>query len=357
MRILIISKVFYPEISPRAFRTTQLAQEFTRLGHDVTVMLPNIDEEFYREYTRNCGVKFKNLGTTRFDKFKSENLIIRIIKRALQLSIEFPDMELVSLIKKGLKNQSDYDLLISIAVPHPIHWGVAASLKSNKILTKKWIADCGDPFMGCKTDYYKKFFYFKYVEKNWCKQCDYIVVPTESSIEGYYPEFSNKIKVIPQGFDFDEIEIPEYEKNDISTFAYAGSLTLHFRNPYPFLDFLTELNSDFKFIVYNESDILEPYVERLKGKLEIRKYVPRSELIPVLAGVDFLINFSNNTSIQIPSKLIDYSISNRPVLNIDKDLDKNVVLQFLNGNYDGQMRLLDLEKYNIRNVAQSFLTL
>ena len=35
MKILIVSGFFYPQNTPRAFRTTELAKEFARLGHDV----------------------------------------------------------------------------------------------------------------------------------------------------------------------------------------------------------------------------------------------------------------------------------------------------------------------------------
>ena len=41
MKILIISGSFYPDNSPRAFRTTELAKRFCKLGHDVTVYIPN----------------------------------------------------------------------------------------------------------------------------------------------------------------------------------------------------------------------------------------------------------------------------------------------------------------------------
>src|SRR5690606_8098316 len=38
--ILILSRTFYPENSPRSFRTTELAKELARQEHGVTVLLP-----------------------------------------------------------------------------------------------------------------------------------------------------------------------------------------------------------------------------------------------------------------------------------------------------------------------------
>ncbi len=356
-KVLIISKAFYPEISPRSFRTTQLANELVQQGCDVTVMLPNLNEDYYLEYTKEHKIKFLNIGYTSFDKFTNQSLIARIIRRILQLSTEFPTVELSFLLKKALKKMSDYDMLISIAVPHPIHWGVAMALKNNKSFSGIWVADCGDPFMGCKTDFYKKFFYFKYIEKNWCKRCNYISIPTESSVDGYYPEFQHKIRIIPQGFNFDEIKIPRFTKNAIPTFAYAGALTLHFRNPCPLLDYLLTLDFDFKFVIFTESDIIQPYIEKFKGKLELRSYIPRHELLTFLGSMDFLVNFENNTSVQTPSKLIDYSIVNRPVISINKEFNTNIVDEFLDGNYTNRYKMPDLSKYDIKNVAAEFLSL
>jgi hypothetical protein len=355
LKILIISKVYYPDISPRANRTTQLAEEFAREGHEVTVLLPDLDENYYKQYSERTGIILQNMGRLRFKPIKGDSLLSRLLRRGCQQLIEYPDIELVYLIAKKLRNMKGYDLLISVAVPHPNHWGVAIARRKNKELAKVWVADCGDPYMGCKTDTFGKVFYFKYIEKNWCRRCDYIAVPDLLAREGYYPQFHSKIKVIPQGFKLDEISVPDYSKNRIPTFAYAGALAFHFRNPLPLLDFLSTLSLDFKFIVYNQSNIVEPYQSLLGSKLEIRRYIPRNELIPVLAEMDFLINFDNNTSVQVPSKLIDYSIVKRPVLNISKDIDREVIMQFLKGDYRNEMKLRDLDAFDIRNVAKSFL--
>ena len=73
-KVLIISKAFYPEISPRSFRTTQLANELVRQGCDVTVMLPNLNESYYSEYSKAHDIKFLNIGNTCFDKFTNESI-------------------------------------------------------------------------------------------------------------------------------------------------------------------------------------------------------------------------------------------------------------------------------------------
>jgi hypothetical protein len=76
-----------------------------------------------------------------------------------------------------------------------------------------------------------------------------------------------------------------------------------------------------------------------------------------LVKMDFLINFDNNTTLNSPSKLIDYAISGRPVLNISNNFNSDEVLAFLKGDYRGQMKLPDLEQFHIKTISKRFLDL
>jgi hypothetical protein len=356
-KILIITSGFYPGNSPRAFRATELAKELARQGHQVNVYLPGPITSEQRLFEQSTGVVLCTLGNLRWKPIKGSGFFARAFARGFSLLCEYPDVELFFKIPKALKREKGYDLLISIAVPYPNHWGVAKALKKNPKLCKAWVADCGDPYMGCKTDTFKKLFYFKYVEKWWCRKADYITVPVESAKEGYYPEFRSKMRVISQGFNMTEIPIPDYIPNSIPTFAYAGNLQLKYRNPLPLLEFLSTLLIDFKFILYNEQDFLKSCVEPLKGKLELRKYIPREDLLSMLGEMDFLINFENGTSVQMPSKVIDYAIAKRPVLSIGPILDTQAVMEFLQGNYTKKMEMNNIDQYDIKNVAAKFLEL
>src|SRR5690606_30622624 len=105
---------------------------------------------------------------------------------------------------------------------------------------KNWIADCGDPFMGNK--FRTRAFYFKYVEKWFCRKADFLSVPIEGAIQAYYPEFKEKIKVIPQGFNFKDFAIPEsVPNNPLPTFIYAGTFYPGLRDPTSFLEYLATL--------------------------------------------------------------------------------------------------------------------
>src|SRR5690606_24666694 len=101
----------------------------------------------------------------------------------------------------------------------------------------------------------------KYVEKWFCKLVDYITVPFEGAIKGYYDQFHHKIRVIPQGFTFPSINYKDlYVGNKVPTFLYAGSFYKNVRDPRSLLNYLEKIEIDFKFIIYTNSvKILIPY--------------------------------------------------------------------------------------------------
>lgn len=364
-KILIVSGSFYPENSPRSFRTTELVKEFSRQGHDITLYIPKNDKE-HIIFENEFNVNIKDLGKSKCSRFNinTGNTIYRLLKRflnrILSLLFEYPNIEFMFQTRNVLKDEDNYDLLITIAVPHPIHWGAAWARKKNHRIAKLWIADSGDPFMGITLDSFKKLFYFKYIEKWWNRKVDYISVPFEGAIEGYYEEFREKIKIIPQGFKFDEIDTnsDNFVTNEVPTFAYAGGI-IPARNPKLLLQYLLNLNIEFKFIFYTkQKNYLEPFIEQANGMIEIRDYVPRIELLNELKKMDFIVNFENGNSTQLPSKLIDYSLTKRPILSIvANNFEKEIVNEFIEGDYSKQFIVENISQYCIDKVCKQFLDL
>lgn len=366
MKILIVSGNFFPLNNPRSFRTTELAKEFCRQGHEVDVYIPKNDYD-YQLFFKNTNVKIhfvdipSNKKTSNSGKKgRISSIINRIFNRIKVTYLAYPTILYYSRLPNLFERPNEYDLIISIAVPHPIHWGMTKALKQNPSLAKVWIADCGDPYMLCKTDTFSNPFYFKWFEKAFCRRADYITIPVEGGKSGYYPEFWDKIRVIPQGFDFSNIKIVErYMPNPVITFSYAGVFIPGIRDPRPILDFLIQTKKDFRFYIYtNQPAIIESYKNQLGEKLIINGYIDREELIYRMSGYDFLLNIENGTSVQTPSKLIDYSLSGRPVLSIySQNIDKEKFERFLSRNYSDQLTLPHVEDYNIKNVVGRFIDL
>lgn len=358
LKIVIISQVIHPSLLPRAHRATQLAIELAQKGHNVVLyaLLGNYD---YTEFSKKTNIRIKNLGISKFGCINSDGkannfFLYKIIRKLVGKYLSFPEVELIPMVKEVLNKEKKIDLLITIAKPYEIHWG--AALCKNKDV-KCWISDCGDPFMG--NPFSKPPFYFKYIEKYWCRKTDYITVPITEAKKAYYEEFQNKIRIIPQGFDFSNVKLVNYTPNNIPTFAYSGIVYKNLRDPSRFLEYLCSLDYKFKFIVYTKSNsFFYNYKNRLGDKLEIRNYIPREKLLYELSKMDFLINFQNNSGVQQPSKLIDYALTGRPIINISNDFKEREDFDlFMKGDYSGNYVINNLQDYNIKNVAEQFLTL
>lgn len=361
MKIVIVSRDTWPHQGPRAFRTSELSEELVRQGHDVTVYAV-LCEANYDSYTKSTGVKvcpilMKN-RMNRNGKEHRYNNWDRVLYHLFRKIADFPLYEFKYRVRDLLSKEKNIDLLITIAAPHEIHFGgAAAKIKNPGSFAKCWIADCGDPFMY--NPYQRPIFYFAREEKKWCNLVDYIAVPVEEGINGYYPEFRNKIKVIPQGFDFDKTPIGIYKPNTIPSFAYAGQFYPGLRDPSHFLDYLVTLKEDFRCVFFIRGDVPQKYHTLLGEKLVIHKNWSRKDIIFELSKMDFLINIPNKGStVQVPSKLIDYAIAKRPVLNVETDFSQQEVFkQFLNGYYSGQLKLPNLDNYDIKRIAKLFLDL
>lgn len=358
-KILIVSRAFHPIIAPRSFRATELAKELSKQGHEVTVLTHKRHFD-YEKFEQEFNLKINDFNKGRWIDIPGKNIISKAMLYLLNFLFLFPDIQLVSLLRKELKYYFDFDMLISIAVPYPVHWGVAKAKKINPKLCKTWIADCGDPFMGNKEKKIKKPFYFQIVEDWFCKKPDYITIPIQEAITAYPTFCKEKIRVIPQGFAFDQSNVNKNNiNNSFPTFAYAGRLSKGLRDPSEFLDYLCTIDLPFKFIVFTKNiNLLTSYKNKLANKLEIKDYLPRNQLLDELRQMDFLVNIENKNNVQSPSKLIDYAIVQKPVLSIKPfELNEQIVDEFLEGNYTNQFVIKNIEQYNIKNVAKQFLNL
>lgn len=360
MKILIVSGFFYPQNTPRAFRTTELVKELSNLGHDVTLLIPETGYD-YKGFCRSRSMTIRYFEAVPERRiFVGVSIIDRVIFHYEHWLVNLPALINKKRIQKALQEDKGYDLLITIAVPHYIHWAVGNLYAEGHKIANTWVADCGDPFMLPGSSAQKPPFWFKPLEKRWCRQCDYIAVPTETSYLGYYPEFKHKIRVIPQGFNFEDVELPEYKNNKVPTFAFTGSFIKGRRDPKRLLEWLSTLDIPFSFVVYgcNVQQFLEPYKQKLGEKLVIKQPIPRNQLLHILGKMDFLVNIGNGTKIQTPSKLIDYTLAKRPILTVETDdIKENILMEFLYGDYSHKDAPVDISRYDIHNVAQQFIEL
>lgn len=378
--ILITTHSFFPTNSPRSFRITSLAKKLKEKDYNVTVLTQDIGFD-YTSFEETNNIRIITIGpNVQLNKFKDtkpnnlpntpkakKTTVARILSKA-KTSIRkvllyfLPDGHLslygVKLFLRIRKLKlNDYDVIISNSNPFVVHLATAMALKGYKNTS---IAETGDPYFYSQ---YKLAFYQKYIEKWALSQFSVITVPVNKAVSDYKGfNLEDKVKVIPHGFFFDNIMLKPKETNNTLQFAFAGRLYKDIRNPTKLLAYLVEIKNkvDFKFTIYTDfnnketEEILSPFISKLGKSLNVQAMIPREECIYELSAMDFLINFSNSTNNQTPSKLIDYTLSKRPFLHIDNHFsNKSEFEKFMKKDYSSYKEI-NISEFNIINVCNKF---
>jgi len=393
MNILITSFYYYPELTPRAFRTHELVKDFCSQGHGVTLYLPN-KAVFKHADTQisNLEIKFldnseagigennvnsdnnKLSANTKRQKWVykfAKQFISQQFKNKIKSFREWMASYLFPIHRKSFiyhlanslkKEKKNYNLIISIGLPVEVHIGTAIGILINRNLSKvpAKVADYGDPFSmgGTFKGYVLVDFFIGITFK-------YISVPTEIAVSSYRLFKKKKnIKVIPQGFNLNEYQTASYFPNPKPTFAYAGCFyQAAMRDDSVFFEKLLNVNSDYQFFIYTIKEsrasinLINQYHDKLTHRLKVYFDVPREKLIHDLSKMDFLVNLNYRVISRLPSKLIDYAIAKRPICNLSTtNLEIEKLKNFLNGDYSENYKI-DLQKYDIKTVANQFINL
>lgn len=382
--IVIACYYFYPENVPRAFRATELAKGLAQAGYQVKVYIPDYSFD-YSNFEKQYNIKIVKVSTgillNKNAKMKlnhsnemkpRKHSFLKIIKNKIYKIYKIfylggNNFEYCFTLAKMLKKENANDRLISIGLPFSVHLGVYFARILNKNIANVFIADYGDPFSANPDSKSILYYHHKFIEKLVLKKFDYVVIPIEEArVEFSVFKEDSYIKIIPQGLDFSQIKLAKYQKNKPIHFAYAGLFYKKIRNPDNFFKFLVGKcsNIDFKFTIFtdikdsNTMYFIRKYKRQLGEKLEVISLLPREECIFNLSSFDFLINIDNINSVQQPSKLIDYTLTKRPIFSFSQSkIDYSRFTKMLNGELNGNCKGIDLKKYHVHNTIQAFCEL
>ena len=381
MNILIISHSFYPSSDPRANRWTEIAKNFQKNGHQVKVITSsssrkllktfNIDglevQEIYDplfKYTKNV-LKIPNNIT----KKNNRNPILFFSKFIYKY--KWPDYAFLWIpfgIYFGMKliNKYNFDLIISVSNPFSSHV-IALLLKKKKSL---WIADYGDPFSferlypSNNQKLYNKLNSF--VEKLVIKKSKFITLTNENVKHEFLNFFnSNKYVIIPPFFNRiystkNYIKNNIYFEHDKINIVYSGTLYSKIRNPLFFLDFIKKinLNLDKKIVIHFFGNIGDcNYLLNYDSDLiKIHGGVSLPELILIIKQSTLLLNIGNKSTYQLPSKIFEYMISQKPILNLIYDTT-DLTIPILH-KYNASINIINTKLYmnaNEKEIIQFLL--
>lgn len=103
--------------------------------------------------------------------------------------------------------------------------------------------------------------------------------------------------------------------------VYCGTLDVEYRDPTYAINLLSNLGDKFRlhFVGRDCKKVVESLTGIDKSNIATYDAVSNDEIYKVMNGADVLVNIGNKMTNQMPSKIIDYMSTGKPILNIAKD--------------------------------------
>jgi glycosyltransferase involved in cell wall biosynthesis len=370
MKILVITHSYAPNIDPRALRWTALCEEFVRLGHEVDVVAAHragteteevrhgvrihrvgggwierlrhrLGQPVAAEYRRNDSVHTRVSPAVGPIDAARLGRHIRAFMTHLWRRIYWPDASCFWIppavrYARRLANQRQFDTLISVSHPfsgHVVGWFLK---RSEPNLT--WLADSGDPFAFSKESAPNNFSLYRklnfWIEGQVLAKTNHFSVTTEGTANLYdhsFPQAMNKVTVIPPMLQDDflmteQVNAPSCSDRDAIVLLFAGVFYADVRSPVPLLKLLAEiiqrssiLNDRLQLHIVGSCELIDEVIKEypsVAGRVILRGKLSHAGAVSAMRQANCLVNVGNKTHYQLPSKVIEYMATGKPILNI-----------------------------------------
>ena len=281
-------------------------------------------------------IKNKAVQLVKRGVFRTKNNIKKILRNNLWPDYGMPWIPPAVLRAKKLITENSYDAIISVSwpvSPHVVGWII------NQWFAKKlpWIVDIGDPFsfnLLTPINDFKRFSKLNHrFESNMLHRASYVTVTTEKTKIEYERQFSinqQKIRVIPPLISIDAVDNESIrpifaERDYVKRLVFTGSLRKNNRRPDLLLELFVELLERYPrgaLELHFFGDVKQcmssflPYRQMLDDQLFLHGIVAKDVVDQALLEADVLINVGNVSENQLPSKIVEYLASNKPIINI-----------------------------------------
>ncbi len=349
-KYLIVTHQFLPHISPRTTRWKLLVDELVSRGHEVTVITgtkqtsqDNRIKTIFVGNSRasNVVVSLRNQSNTLSKKKRLKVIFYKLLKKVYRFAIRnfaWPDYTmfwLLSIFNARKKLDLEYDVIISVSLPFSSH---IAGYMINKKIGKPWIMDIGDPFTLKKTAPENNSFLYgrlnKFYEKKFYHQASQILFTHEDAMKTHIKEFQIQDSKAAVGqpiskFQEDLYEVSknyDYGTKDIK-FGYFGIFTQGVRTPDNFLEFLRKLKDyEMHWYINSDSEIILKKNILDSSKHNYHSQVSRDEALELMTtSFHCLVSVGNLNPNQIPSKVIEYIATGKPVVHFAEIKDDPVI--------------------------------
>jgi len=361
MTFLVVSYLYAPAVSPRAFRWAAIAEHWAGRGDHVDVICgwtPSVPRErilngvtvhavtgrldALRNEVRNdslrASVRDRKTSGPRGARARRAQALARWIYGVTWRRLYWPDYACLwywPAVEKGkeLVHAQPYDAIISVSLPFTSHL-VGYHLKS--ICPKiPWVMDVGDPFSfpeGVPQNNHWVYGWLnRRAERRVFRAADAVSVTTDLTQERYedlFPECAHKVRVIPPVYSAGHL--PEHKEPMFSgegkiKLVFVGTLYRDIRNPGFLLRLFTGLMQthlaekvELHFFgpVNDCGGIFHHYAPLVGSKVFVHGVVEQARAMQAMKEAHILVNIGNATSYQLPSKVVEYVSLGKPVLNL-----------------------------------------
>ncbi len=360
-RMLVISASYAPVLNARAFRWTALAEHFAGNGWEVEVVTM-LHPDAPAPSGPGPGVRVHRVGFGRVEgvrgRARSASASAFSLARRFWRALYWPDGDCVwywpaRRAAVDLVRERSPDAIVSVS---PTFTAVLAGRAAHqRSPAAKWIIDLGDPF-SLETDIpaNNRALYAALnarTERRAFGQAHAISVTTPLTARRYaeaFPESAGKIHVVPPLLSIPSADAqPLFRPGAALRLVYVGTLYRRLREPGFMLQLFEALRTrnpgGCELHLFGDvqafASMLNEWRSRLEGALQVHGAVPRETVARAVAGADILVNIGNTTRDQLPSKVVEYAASGRPILNLARQADDSSA-SFLE-TYPDRLTLLD----------------
>ena len=381
-KILIISHQYLPHVSPRTTRWKLIIEELTNRGHEVTLLTgtyPDFENKninvlyFGNKNNLNIVSNLREKSKRAESKKLRTKFFYSLLKRIYRFFIKFvawPDY-LMFWIYQIFKNRNnittDYDVIISVSLPFSSH--VVAYI-INKKKKKHWIMDIGDPFSlkidapennrllysGLNNHYEKKFY----------SLANTILFTHKNALESHKKYFkipSKKLFVANpiSNFDknlFEKSLVYDYSLKPIKI-SYFGIFTKGVRSPNSFLNAIADNNIfEFSWYVNEDSERIIRSCDINENNHNFYSQVSREKAQELMVNSSHcLLSIGNKNPNQIPSKVVEYLATGKPIIHFT-EIDDDPVISLSNefdnlltfNKDDAEKMLITLQERLFQNI-------
>lgn len=237
-------------------------------------------------------------------------------------------------------NNNNTEYILSISMPFS-NASIASMIKrkNSKIQVGHIFFDLfADNPVLCDNDIKKNLYISRLYEENqWLTYSDKIFITKEMfySYEKNHKHLLEKIQIIglPMIYKINSHNnnIDNNKKDNRIIITYTGQFYLKIRNSFNLLKLIekiTTINDDLYFQIYGGSFDIDEKIIIERKKIIFYGNVSKNEVLVALNNADILINISNTSTTQIPSKIYEYISTGKPIINlysIDNDLCKKIL--------------------------------